>query len=594
MQNFPITPQLLQDQLSSIQPTWLSGYARTKSQTTNNEVVVTSVSNKIPTKSITVLSASQTGNARSVAERLLTALIETKLSARLIATGDYKIKDIGNENILLLISSTQGEGEPPEEAIPLFKFLCSKQAPDLSQVKYAVLALGDSSYPEFCRAGRLFDTKLADLGATRILDRVDCDIDFETPSVHWIKNIVQTLVTLIPQNNTIVGTASVVTSTRDPIIHNGTIYTKEEPYTATLALRQKITSYNANKDVQHIEIDISDSNMVYQAGDSLGVWFKNDPQLVDEILEICHLSGEEMVKLEDRITTVKIRHALLELDEITQNSPQFIKGLAALSLDEELLHIANDPVIIQDLVGTTSIVNMLKKYPANIYAQTLHNFLRPLTPRFYSIASSQLEVKDKVHLTVGVVRFEREGRIYTGGASGFLGERLREGDKLKIFVETNHKFRLPNNSSVPIIMIASGTGIAPFRAFMQERKNTNATGQNWLIFGNQKVTDDFLYQVEWQNWYKQGLLNKISLAWSRQRLNKVYVQHKLEQEAETLWRWLQKGAHIYVCGAANTMAKDVEQKLLQIIQDKGYLTEDDAEEYLNELRMTDRYQRDVY
>ncbi|MCV2503783.1 MAG: NADPH-dependent assimilatory sulfite reductase flavoprotein subunit, partial [Neisseriaceae bacterium] len=258
------------------------------------------------------------------------------------------------------------------------------------------------------------------------------------------------------------------------------------------------------------------------------------------------------------------------------------------------LHIANDPVAMQSLVDNTPILSLLQKYPADVYAQALHNSLRPLTPRFYSIASSQLEVEDEVHLTVGVIRFEHEGRIYTGGASSFLGERLEEGDELKVFVEPNNNFRLPTDPSTPIIMIASGTGIAPFRAFMQERENTDATGKNWLVFGNQKFTDDFLYQVEWQSWHKQGLLNRVSLAWSRQGLSKVYVQHKIEQEAETLWQWLQEGAHIYVCGDANKMAKDVEQKLLQLIQDKGHLTEDDAEEYLNELRIADRYQRDVY
>lgn len=548
------------------------------------------VDHKALGRKITILSASQTGTAKRVAQQLLTALMVAKLPANLISARDYQITDISTEDIVLLVSSTHNEGDPPDEAIALFQLLHGDTPPNLSKLSYAVLALGDSSYPDFCHAGKLFDEKFTELGANRLLERIDCDLDFETPAIDWIAQIVQILTAIMPINSRL---TTYIASSNQIINPTKIIYTKDNPCVATLLLRQKISTPNAHKDIYHLELHITDS-LQYQVGDSLGIWFVNDPQLVDEILTSCHLSGDEIITLNNQTYTT-IRHALLELDDITQNSTQFIQGLAALTLDKDLLHSANNPIQIQYILKHETVLSLLQKCPVYIDAQTLHHLLRPLNPRSYSIASSQAKTPNKAHLTVSIIRSYHANKTTKGGASGFLGERLQENDTLKIYVESNPSFRLPTHPTTPIIMIASGVGIAPFRAFMQEREHTQATGKNWLIFGNHTFTDDFLYQGEWEHWYQHGLLHKMSLAWSRQSVDKVYVQDKMRQEADILWQWLdQDQAYIYVCGNANKMAKGVEKSLLHIIQNKGKLSEPDARTYLNDLRLSQRYQRDIY
>ena len=345
--------------------------------------------------------------------------------------------------------------------------------------------------------------------------------------------------------------------------------------------------------MRHIEIDLADSGIHYAAGDALGVWFSNDEALVAEVLGLAGLSGDEKVSLANG-QSLSIKEALTFHDELTQNTPQFIKGYAELSQNAALLQLVQDTTALQAAVDCTPIAGILHDYPHAIGAEQLHGLLRPLTPRMYSIASAQAEVETEVHLTVGRVAYEHHGQAYTGGASGFLSDRVEEGGEIKVFVEPNKNFRLPENGDTPIIMIGAGTGVAPFRAFIQQRDNNGDAGLNWLVFGNQKFTDDFLYQSEWLQYRKNGLLNKVSTAWSRQGKEKVYVQHKLRENAADVWQWLQNGAHVYVCGDALRMAKDVEQALLDIIAEHGNMSLDDADEYLSELRENKRYQRDVY
>ena len=586
------------DQFSATQLAWLSGYCWARSQNGQAAAVGSAVASASTlaaapaavARKITVLSASQTGNARRVAEQLLVQLQEASLDAQLVAAGDYKAKNIASEDILLIVASTQGEGEPAEEAVSLHKFLHGKKAPQLAQLSYAVLALGDTSYPNYCQAGKDFDAVLEKLGATRLAERVDCDLDFQAASEAWrtqVAGVVQQLAAASAAPAT--GAAPSASSSVVAEQH----YSKENPYSATLSVSQKITANDANKDVRHIEIDLADSGIHYAAGDALGVWFSNDEALVAEVLGLAGLSGDEKVSLANG-QSLSIKEALTFHDELTQNTPQFIKGYAELSQNAALLQLIQDTTALQAAVDCTPIAGILHDYPHAISAEQLHGLLRPLTPRMYSIASAQAEVETEVHLTVGRVAYEHHGQAYTGGASGFLSDRVEEGGEIKVFVEPNKNFRLPENGDTPIIMIGAGTGVAPFRAFIQQRDNNGDAGLNWLVFGNQKFTDDFLYQAEWLQYRKNGLLNKVSTAWSRQGKEKVYVQHKLRENAADVWQWLQNGAHVYVCGDALKMAKDVEQALLDIIAEHGNMSPDDADEYLSELRENKRYQRDVY
>ena len=596
----PITPELTA-QLAALTPqqlAFLAGYAWAKSQgaaaaadlplAAAPAAVATA---SAPARRVTVLSASQTGNARRVAEQLLVKLEGAGVDAKLVAAADYKSKNLPGEDIVLLVSSTQGEGDPPEEAVPLFKLLSGKKAPDLSAVSFAVLALGDSSYERFCQAGKDLDMYFDKLGAKRLADLGICDLDFQAAADAWVASTAKLVADLAASSGGAAAAPAAAGSAA--VVETGTVYTKEKPYTASLSVRQKITARHAEKDVQHIEIDLAGSGIRYQAGDALGVWPVNSEALVAEILQLAGLEGSESVQKGDGSHT-DIRSALsLDLD-ITQNTPQFVRQYADLTGNHELKSLSENAEELNVFLAQTPPVGVLAQYPAAIAAQDLFNLFRAQTPRLYSIASVQDEVGEEVHLTVGVVRFEHHGNTYTGAASGWLGGVLEEGDAVRVFIEPNKLFRLPENGDTPVIMIGAGTGVAPFRAFMQQRDANGDGGKNWLVFGNQRFTDDFLYQAEWLQYRKSGLLTRADLAWSRQGKEKVYVQHKLAAAAADVWAWLQEGAHIYVCGDAVRMARDVENTLLAIIAEQGKLSAEEAEDYLNDLREEKRYQRDVY
>ncbi len=565
---------------------WVSGYfwGVLNQQPGSNAVAPAPVA-EMP--GITLISASQTGNARRVAEALRDDLIAAKLNVTLINAGDYKFKQIANEKLLIVVASTQGEGEPAEEAVALHKFLFSKKAPKLDNTAFAVFGLGDTSYEFFCQAGKDFDAKLAELGGERLLDRVDADVEYQADAAQWRARLVDVLKARAPAAPSVQVAASGAVNE----VHTSP-YTKEAPLTASLAVNQKITGRDSEKDVRHIEIDLGDSGLRYQPGDALGVWYQNDPALVKELVELLWLKGDEPVTVEGK--TLSLAEALQWHFELTVNTGNIVENYATLTRSETLLLLVGDKAQLQHYAATTPIVDMVRFSPAQLDAQALVELLRPLTPRLYSIASSQAEVESEVHVTVGVVRYEIEGRARAGGASSFLADRVEEEGEVRVFIEHNDNFRLPANPQTPVIMIGPGTGIAPFRAFMQQRAADGAEGKNWLFFGNPHFTEDFLYQVEWQRYVKEGVLSRIDLAWSRDQKEKVYVQDKLRQQGAELWRWINDGAHIYVCGDANRMAKDVEQALLEVIAEFGGMDIEAADEFLSELRIERRYQRDVY
>ncbi|MDO4878247.1 MAG: assimilatory sulfite reductase (NADPH) flavoprotein subunit [Neisseria sp.] len=597
----PITPELAAQlaALDSRQLAFLAGYAWAQSggqaaaslpsDTAAPPAAAAAATPPAPARRITILSASQTGNARKVAGQLADKLKNAGADAALYALSDYKTKQLAGEDIVLLVTSTQGEGEPPEEALPLYKLLGGKKAPDLSGISFAVLGLGDSSYPKFCQAGRDFDGLLAKLGGKRLAELGVCDLEYQAEADKWTDAVAAQIGSLAAAP-----AAAQASPGQTPAPEaEGRLYSREEPFEAVLSARQKITARHADKDVEHIEIDLSGSGIRYQAGDALGVWPVNDSALVDEILQCAGLEGGEAVQAEGGRQT-DIRAALSRELDITQNTPQFVREYARLAGAGELQALADKAEELGAYLAATPPVGVMVQFPAKISAQDLYGLFRPQSPRLYSIASAQDEVGDEVHLTVGVVAFEHHGRHYTGAASGYLGGGLEEGAPVRVFVEPNKLFRLPEDGNTPIIMIGAGTGVAPFRAFMQQRAANGDSGKNWLVFGNRRFTDDFLYQTEWLQYRKDGLLTRADLAWSRQGESKVYVQDKLKQAAAEVWGWLQEGAHVYVCGDAARMAADVEDALLEIIGHWGRMDRDDAEEYLSNLREERRYQRDVY
>ncbi|MBM7343666.1 NADPH-dependent assimilatory sulfite reductase flavoprotein subunit [Pantoea coffeiphila] len=567
---------------------WLSGYFwGMVNQAPGAVVAAAPAPVEVPT--ITILSASQTGNARRLSEQLRDDLLAAKLNVNLVNAGDYKFKQIAQEKLLVVVTSTQGEGEPPEEGVALHKFLMSKKAPKMDASAFAVFGLGDTSYEFFSQAGKDFDNRLAELGATRLLDRVDADVEYAAAAEAWRKQLVEILQARVPKEAPAAAAVTAAGSVNE--IHSSP-YTKEAPLTASFAVNQKVTGRDSDKDVRHIEIDLGESGLRYKPGDALGVWFENDPALVKELLELLWLKGDEPVSVHGE--TLPLAEALQKHYELTVNTPQIVEQYAKLSHNEALLAQITDKASLQQYAQNTPIVDMARFAPTELNAEQLTGLLRPLTPRLYSIASSQAENETEVHITVGVVRYEIEGRARAGGASSYLGDRLAEDDEIRVFIEHNDNFRLPANPETPVIMIGPGTGIAPFRAFMQQRDSEGASGKNWLFFGNPHFTEDFLYQVEWQRYVKDGLLTNIDLAWSRDQKHKIYVQDKIRAKGAEVWSWIQEGAHIYVCGDANRMAKDVEQALLEVVAEYGGMDIETADEFLSELRIERRYQRDVY
>ncbi|MFA0441575.1 assimilatory sulfite reductase (NADPH) flavoprotein subunit [Vibrio sp. 10N.286.49.B1] len=578
--------------LSSNQLAWVSGYFWGLSQAQNPtpltpvaSAVTTAVASQ-PAGKLTIIYASQTGNAKGVAEALEQEASAHGITAQLFDASDYKGKNLAKETHVIFVASTNGEGEAPDNAIELHEFLQSKKAPKLPNLKFAVIGLGDSSYEFFCQTGKDFDAFLTKQGATPFVERLDCDVDYDVVAAEWRLKALEVIKDDLSSQAADVVTLPVATAGAT------TTYTKQNPYTATLLTSQKITGRDSGKDVRHIEIDLENSGLTYQAGDALGVWFENNSELVDAILAQAQLSGIESVDVDGE--SISIRSALIKHYEITASNPQFVTKYAEISGSKKLLKLVDNKDQLREYSGETQVVDVLREKKTKLDALQLISLLRRLTPRLYSIASSQSEVEEEVHLTVALVEYNKGDEKRHGGASYHLAKGLEEGDEVKVFVEHNKQFKLPDDNDTPIIMVGPGTGIAPFRSFIQERENRDAKGKNWLFFGDRTFTQDFLYQVEWQKYLKSGVLNRLDVAFSRDQHEKVYVQHRLLQQGEQIWQWLQEGAHLYVCGDATHMAKDVNTALIEIVKQYGGKDLEQAEAYVSELRKAKRYQKDVY
>jgi sulfite reductase (NADPH) flavoprotein alpha-component len=577
--------------LNANQLTWMSGYmaglAAAQDPALAAPQQISAVAAAEPAGNLTIIYGSQTGNAKGIAVAYQAKASEAGIPATVVSMADYKPRQIKNETHIAIVVSTHGEGEAPDDAVELHEFLGSKKAPKLPNLKYAVLGLGDTSYEFFCQTAKDFDTRLATLGATAVVERVDCDVDYDSAAAKWQDDILAKIKDDLTAKTTQVPVAAAANTASV-----ASIYSKKNPFSGTLLASQKITGRDSVKDIRHIEISLEDSGIQYQAGDALGVYFLNDADIVARVIGAYGLDASATVTVAGN--SMSLNDALTEKCELTLAYPTFIKGLADTTNDAALVALLADKTALREYLVPRQIVDIAIDYPVAISAQQLVDACRPLTARLYSIASSQAEVEDEVHLTVALVEYDAHGFTHQGGASGYLSKRLEEGAAVKVYVEGNDNFRLPADPNTPVIMVGPGTGIAPFRAFMQERDAQGAEGNNWLFFGNPNFTQDFLYQTEWQGYVKSGLLSRVSLAFSRDQEQKVYVQHRLVEQGAEVFKWLEQGAHFYVCGDANHMAKDVEQALLDIYQTHGKQTADEAKKSLLALRKAKRYQKDVY
>ena len=575
--------------LNRDQLTWVSGYvAGLAAGQTAGEVAPAVVAEESQSSAVlTILYGSQTGNSKGVAAAFKAKADAAGIKNNLVSMADYKPRQIKNETHIAIAVSTHGEGDAPDDAVELHEFVGGKKAPKLAGVKYAVLGLGDTSYEFFCQTAKDFDERLTKLGASAITPRVDCDVDYEAPSEAWGDAVIEA----IKADFTASAPAAVATAVA-PAATGAQVYTKKSPFVANLMESVKITGRDSVKDIRHIEISLEESGIVYQPGDALGVWFLNDEALVEEMIALVGANADTQVTVAGESYTLKT--ALQRRLELTLSYPGFVKAYQAATNNDALGKLLAVPADLRAYLADRQIIDIVREHPATVDAQVFVDALRPLTPRLYSIASSQAEVEEEVHLTIAHVDYNAFGQRHQGGASGFLCERLEEGADVEIFVENNDNFRLPADGNTPVIMVGPGTGIAPFRAFMQEREAQDAEGKNWLFFGNPNFTQDFLYQTEWQGYKKSGLLTNISLAFSRDQEQKIYVQHRLLEQGAEVYQWLEEGAHFYVCGDANHMAKDVENALLEIIQQHGGKSADEAKQYVTALRKAKRYQKDVY
>ncbi|MGH8218952.1 MAG: assimilatory sulfite reductase (NADPH) flavoprotein subunit [Steroidobacteraceae bacterium] len=542
---------------------------------------------------VTVLFGSQTGNSERLAKQIADRLTERGIRFALIDMLQCNKSHLLDAQTLLLVVSTHGDGDPPERAVPLAELLASRKAPRLEHVRYSVLALGDSSYEKYCEAGRQFDARLEVLGAQRLHAREECDVDFETPAARWIAAVVGKLEQSLGSAQTRPHVEPLAADRRTASVSNA--YTRKQPFSAAVLANQRLTAAGSTKDVRHVELALEGSNIHYEPGDSIGIVPRNCEQDVDALLEQLPFPADSAIP-GDSQASVPLRQALMERFEIGPVTRPFLKRYAEAIRSSELAAVgaASDEENARFMRGR-HVVDVVRAHaPNGLDAAGFARLLPPLAPRLYSIASSQRAAADEVHLTVSIVQYASFGRARRGVVSGTVADLASEDAALPIYLHRNPAFRLPADPQTPIVMIGPGTGVAPFRAFLAERAEIGAGGRNWLFFGDRSFEHDFLYQSEWLELRKRGLLTRMDVAFSRDQSAKVYVQHRMQEQGAQLWRWIEEGAYVYVCGDAEHMAPDVHAALLKVAAEHGGLAEEAAAQFLLELQQQRRYQRDVY
>ncbi len=567
------------------QKIWLNGYLSAP-QATLEALVEDALPAVEPiTKTMTILYGSQTGNSQGLAEKYASALKAQNVDVTISSLGKFKATNLKKITNLLLIVSTHGEGDPPDQAIQFYEFLHSKRAPKLEHLHYSVLALGDSSYEFFCKTGKDFDEQFAKLGATRIVPRTDCDVDYDGAAAQWFSAVEKEF---LQQT-----TAATATQTKENQGLGDSTYSRKNPFYAEVLECINLNGRGSNKETRHLELSIEGANFHFEPGDSIGIQPENDEQLVSALLTALEFNPESEVTVLDEAITIK--QALQKKLEITVLSKPLLEKISAYTKHPEFLKLLEVPNAWKDYAKGRDLLDVVEDFaPFTWSAQQFVEMLRKIPARLYSIASSQKANSEEVHLTIGKVNYETNGRQRLGVCSGSISERIQPGDTLPIYVHKNPNFRLPENVDTPIIMIGAGTGVAPYRAFLEEREELGIEGKAWLIFGDQHFVTDFLYQTDWQRWLASGTLSQMHVAFSRDTEKKVYVQHKLQEHAASFYEWLEQGAVIYVCGDKKSMAADVDTTIHQIIEQQGQKTPEEAKSFVNELKQQKRYQRDVY
>lgn len=598
--------ELLQT-LTPEQKVWLSGYLVANQQLTSgtsdtqgsqigavSKDTETMLQQNEPTiqpekRAITLLYGSETGNAQGLAEIFEERLSNIGHNVTLKAMDEFKPKNLKNVEDLFIITSTQGEGDPPDNAAELHEFIHGRKAPKLEGVRFSVLALGDQTYEFFCQTGRDFDKKLEELGAERLYERVDCDVDYEEDAEKWMANVINTI------DSAPEGTQSEQVVSESIKSAKEKKYSKANPYQAEVLENINLNGRGSNKETRHIEFLLDNFGEEYEVGDCLVVLPQNDPALVELLMSTLGWDPGDQIQISEDGDTISLEEALTSYFEITKLTKPLLQNAAAYFDNEALEDKVQDSEWIQNYIEGRDFIDLLNDFPPEeLEPEDLYQILRKLPPREYSISSSYQSLPDEVHITVGAVRYNTHGRDRSGVCSVQFAERIQPGDTVPIYLKRNPNFKFPKDGDTPVIMIGPGTGIAPFRAHMQEREEYGYKGNTWLFFGDQHFTTDFLYQTEWQEWLKDGVLEKMNVAFSRDTDQKVYVQHRIAEHSKEFNEWLEKGASIYICGDEKNMAKDVHQAIRNVLVKEQNLTEEDAESYLKQMKKDKRYQRDVY
>ena len=598
MTSLPFIPESAP--FSAEQRAWLNGFlAGLFSPAPPNGAPAPSL-HPAPTKNagpLLVLFGSQTGSAEGLARRIAKEAQARGFAPTILGLNDYERVNLTAGGKAVIISSTWGDGEPPDNAANFWNWINAESAPRLENLQFAVLGLGDRNYSDFCGASRKFDARLEVLGATRLAARGECDADYETAATAWINALWDKLgdnpppasrPPVLPVNGK--GAVPENGAAAVPARSSG----KAHPFPAKLLKNVLLNKPGSDKEVRHYEISLQGSGLTYEAGDALGVVPVNCPELVDDVLAALGGHPDENVKLGESV--MGLREALTHHLDITKPSPELLAAVAQAAPHSEVAPLLA-PERRDDLrkwLWGRQVIDLLHLLPAPLSATEFVRALKKLAPRLYSIASSPRAHPDEVHLTVSAVRYESHGRRRNGVASTFLADRVGDAEYVKIFVRPAHSFKLPAHGETPMILVGPGTGIAPFRAFLEERQATEAKGRNWLFFGDQTRAADFLYEKELTAWQKSGFLTRLDLAFSRDLAEKIYVQHRLLESGADVWSWLEAGAHFYVCGDASRMAKDVDAALHTIVERHGGKTPDEAKACVARLKSEKRYQRDVY
>ena len=577
-----ILPKNYKTPFSFDQESWMEGFItglKHQSNSINNNIREKNDSETL----INILFGTQTGNSESVAEDLSNFALSNGFKTQINALDDIEMNNLSKMNNVAIITSTYGEGEMPDNAQLFWNALSSNTAPQLNNMNYSVLALGDTGYEEFCHAGKLLDTRLEQLGAKRIIKRIDCDVDFEDLAEKWINSVV-------PKFNPDKKLDVVNKDKTEPIVKS---WSRKNPYEAIISYNTLLSGPNSNKEIIHYEIDLGDSGLKYEVGDSLSIIPRNKQLLVDQIIERLHTSKDFIPSGHE----IDIENLLKFKFEILTPTKRLIEYVEKIAEDSELSLILEkkDSKALDDFKWGMDVLDFMNLNPkVDFIVEKFLDLLKPLQHRTYSISSSINKYDNKVHLTISSVRWKNKKRDYNGVCSTYLADDCNENEKIKIFFTPNKSFRLPEDKDKDIIMIGPGTGIAPFRAFLQEREVTKSSGKNWLFFGDQTRDNDFIYEDELKDMLNKNILTKLDLAFSRDQKEKLYVQHKIYENKKEFFSWIENGSTIYICGDATKMAKDVEDIILKIISEENNCSLNDSIEYLNKLKKEKRYLRDVY